>query len=142
MRIYPRKNKAAHDHRRRSVEAGLFSLCALHEEIPRDRVMSHPMENERWSDGRLARPARPRACASRAGTPGAPLAISVTFVRLPTLLLLKRRLESTTRAFEGVRYIYVQLLLARICCVLDDYPHGRSRLQCQRPCRCRRPQPC
>jgi hypothetical protein len=43
MRIYPRKNEASDNHRRRSFEAGLFSLCALHEKISNERMMSHPM---------------------------------------------------------------------------------------------------
>jgi hypothetical protein len=35
MRIYPQKNQAADYHRRRSIAAGLLSLCALHEKVPR-----------------------------------------------------------------------------------------------------------
>src|SRR6202521_6485695 len=80
-----------------------------------------------------------QARAGRAGTPGAPPVISVTFVGLPTLL--KWRSESITGAFEGVRYTYVQLPLARICPAVDDYPRGRSRLQRQRPFRYAVPNP-
>ena len=81
--IYPRKNEAADDHRRRSVAAGLLSLCALHEEVPGDRVMSHPMER------RASRPSNSlQAVPAGRGRPRS-TSISVTFVRLPNLL--KRR---------------------------------------------------